>query len=285
MRIPGWLRPFTDFLKELIKEFNEDDSSLMAAAVSFYIFLSLIPLLLFAAALLSYALGSPEQAYKTVIDYLNKYSPSLAHEGSKEIKAIIEGYIHGRSFATGFGIAALLWAGSQAFINLSRVINRAWDTRPRGFFMRRIVGIALIFAVGILLLISFGITTAANAIQSYNITILGHNVSVWFGKAWTLIAFLLPLIVTIATFTLLYKVMPNIHVPIKSALAGAAVAGVLWEAAKYLFSWYVTHFSNYSAIYGSLASIVLLLLWIYYSSVVTILGAQISAIYYQRNKN
>lgn len=279
MHIRKWLQSFTLSLKELAKEFIKDDSSLMAAAVSFYVFISLIPLLLFAAAALSYTLGSQEQAYRTVNDYLQRYSPTLAQESSREIRAVIEGYIHGRGVAAGFGIAALLWAGSQVFVNLSRVVNRAWDTKPRGFLMGKIVGVGLLLAVGILLLVSFGITTAANAVQAYNIIFLGQNISAWFGQAWGLLAFLLPLIVTISTFTLLYKVMPNTYVPIDSALAGAVVAGILWEVAKFLFSWYVTHFSNFSAIYGSLAGIVLLLLWIYYSSIVIILGAQISAIH------
>jgi membrane protein len=282
--VPRQLQPAISFFKELWQEFIKDNSSLMAAAVSFYIFLSLAPLLLLAAAALSYALGSEEQAYTTVIDYLHGYSPQLARQTADTIREVLTGFIEGRGAATGFGVVALVWSGSQAFVILSKVMNIAWGSQPRSFIWARVLAIGLMFAVGILLLISFGISTAANAVLTYDITLFGHDITALFGQAWRVAAYLLPLIVTIATFTLLYKVMPTAKVPLSSALTAAIVAGLLWESAKQLFSWYVANIVNFNAVYGPLAGIVLLLVWIYYSAVVIILGAQISAIHYSRFK-
>lgn len=281
MKIPKWLQPSVDFMKELAKEFSEDNSALMAAAVSFYVFLSLTPLLLLAAAAFGFILGSDQRAYQTVADFLTKYLPQ---QGAGSIQPILQEVVEGSSAATGFGIVTLLSAGTQAFANLEKTMNIAWDSNPRGFLTGRLIAVVLVIAVGVLLLISFGITTAASAIQTYRITLFGQNLTEWFGFAWGFLAYLLPLVVSIMTFTLIYKILPNTEVPWVSALVGGIVAGTLWEGAKYGFSWYVTNIANYSAVYGPLSSIIVLLFWIYYSSILAILGAQISSIYYCRRQ-
>ncbi|HOM72248.1 MAG TPA: YihY/virulence factor BrkB family protein [Armatimonadota bacterium] len=282
MRIPRWLKPAADFTKQLSNEFSTDNSSLVAAAISYYVFLSMIPILLLAIAVFGFVLGSEQAAIDRLIRYLSQNMPVLADGGAGSVEPLVRDIVEGSSAAAGFGIIALLWAGSQAFVNLEKAVNIAWDSQPRGFFKQRLIAIGLLIAVGLLLLISFGITTAANAIQSYEIILVGQNLSKAFGTVWRFISILLPLIVNIATFTLIYKLLPNTRVPLLAAAVGGLVAGLLWELAKQGFSWYITNFANYSAVYGSLATIILLLLWIYYTAIVLILCAQISAIYYRR---
>jgi len=282
MRIPRWLKPAADFTKQLSNEFSTDNSSLVAAAISYYVFLSMIPILLLAIAVFGFVLGSEQAAIDRLIRYLSQNMPVLADGGAGSVEPLVRDIVEGSSAAAGFGIIALLWAGSQAFVNLEKAVHIAWDSQPRGFFKQRLIAIGLLIAVGLLLLISFGITTAANAIQSYEIILVGQNLSKAFGTVWRFISILLPLIVNIATFTLIYKLLPNTRVPLLAAAVGGLVAGLLWELAKQGFSWYITNFANYSAVYGSLATIILLLLWIYYTAIVLILCAQISAIYYRR---
>lgn len=282
MCIPRWLKPAADFTKQLSNEFSTDNSSLVAAAISYYVFLSMIPILLLAIAVFGFVLGSEQAAIDRLIRYLSQNMPVLADGGAGSVEPLVRDIVEGSSAAAGFGIIALLWAGSQAFVNLEKAVNIAWDSQPRGFFKQRLIAIGLLIAVGLLLLISFGITTAANAIQSYEIILVGQNLSKAFGTVWRFISILLPLIVNIATFTLIYKLLPNTRVPLLAAAVGGLVAGLLWELAKQGFSWYITNFANYSAVYGSLATIILLLLWIYYTAIVLILCAQISAIYYRR---
>jgi membrane protein len=276
IQISARLRAAADFARELAEKFTEHNSALMAAAVSFYVFLSLVPLLLLALAALGAVLQSKEYAYQTVVRFLHTYSPT--------IRPHLEEVIRGSNVAAGLGIIALLWAGSQAFVTLETVVNTAWGCRPRGFLKGRLVAIGLLLAVGVLLLVSFGITTAANAVQGCNVSVFGRSLSDLCGWGRGVLAWALPLAVTIATFTLIYRLLPNTHVPMTCALLGGVVAGILWEIAKDAFSFYATAFANYSAVYGSLAGIILLLVWIYYSSVVTILGAQISAVYQARHR-
>lgn len=281
MRIPEWLKPAADFGKRLIREFNEDSSPLVAAAVSFFVFLSLVPLLLLAVASLGFFFRSEQHAYEFITNMVRSYSPALADESGPGIRFILEDIIKGSGAATGIGAIFLLWSGSQAFVNLEKVINIPWNTTPRGFLKSRLIAILLLIAVGAFLLLSFLITTTANALMTYDITIFGQNLSEAFGIAWRFLSLLLPLVMSIGTFTMIYKIMPNTRVPIRTAFVGGLVAGLLWEAAKQAFSWYVTNFANFSAVYGPLTSLILLLLWIYYSSIITLLGAQLSSLYHR----
>ncbi len=282
MKIPKWLEPSADFTKELFREFAEDNSGMMAAAVSFYVFLSLAPLLLLAMAAFGYILQSQDQAYQAVLSFVHNYSPALA-EGANGTVPLLQEIIKGSGAATGIGLVALFWAGSQAFVNLEMAINTAWDAPMRGFVKSRLIAIIMLLIVGLLLVASFGITAAASAVRSQDYVVFGRSVSDAFGLVWNILLYVLPIGFSILTFTLIYKVLPNVHVHRGAAFAGGTVAGLLWEIAKYGFSWYVNNIANYSAVYGSLAGIILLLVWINYSSLVTILGAQIGAIYYKRN--
>ncbi|HOK54821.1 MAG TPA: YihY/virulence factor BrkB family protein, partial [Armatimonadota bacterium] len=197
MRIPRWLKPAADFTKQLSNEFSTDNSSLVAAAISYYVFLSMIPILLLAIAVFGFVLGSEQAAIDRLIRYLSQNMPVLADGGAGSVEPLVRDIVEGSSAAAGFGIIALLWAGSQAFVNLEKAVNIAWDSQPRGFFKQRLIAIGLLIAVGLLLLISFGITTAANAIQSYEIILVGQNLSKAFGTVWRFISILLPLIVNI----------------------------------------------------------------------------------------
>jgi membrane protein len=283
LHMPHRLESAADFLKQLAREYSADNSSLMAAAVSYYAFVSLIPLLLAAAIAISYALGSPQQAFDTVMDWLSKAGPAIADEIGPVIQPVVYGFVEQRGIGILIASVTLLWSGSSLFVNLGTVMNIAWDTKPRGFLMNYLVAFAMLFGVGALLLMSFAITTLASALASHQIIIAGVDLSRLFRSGWQALGFLLPVIITISAFTLMYKVMPNTKVRFKSALFGGLAAGLLWEFAKICFSYYVTNIAKPSVIYGSLGGLILFLIWIYYSSTVVIISAQIAAIDQRRH--
>lgn len=283
LRLPRPIQFVLDYLRELAREYSADNSSLMAAAVSYYAFVSTIPLLLAAAIAMSCVLGSPEQAYNTVMDWLSKAAPQSADKIGPAIQPVVYGFIKQRGIGIAIAVVTLLWSGSQLFVNLGTVMNIAWDSRPRGFIMNRVIALLMLIGVGVLLLISFLITTVSAAISREHIVFLGLNVSSIYRSGWQTLGFLLPVIITITAFTLMYKIMPNTKVRLASALKGAVIAGLLWELAKIAFSYYVTNIAKPNAIYGSLGGLILFLVWIYYSSTVMIVGAQIAAIDQRRH--
>ncbi|MCL5103917.1 MAG: YihY/virulence factor BrkB family protein [Armatimonadetes bacterium] len=264
-----------DFVREVVHDYSKDNGSLVAAAVSFYVFLSLIPLILLAVAIGSYLLGSPKHAEDLMLSVVRKNAPSFTGQGGFDIRRVVEQVVRGRGAATGLGLLTLLWTGTSVIANFENAINLAWNVeRKRGFVKQRLLAFFVLLMMGVLLGVSFGITAAVNAIKGLHLPILEQTPR-W---AWALVGYAIPISLTIVTFTFFYKVVPFTTVRWKEALMGGIVAGVLWELAKYGFSYYAIHFAHYSAIYGSLAGVILLLVWIYYSAIVTIMGAEVASV-------
>ena len=85
-----------------------------------------------------------------------------------------------------------------------------------------------------------------------------------------------PFSLTYCMFFVIYKIIPNKEVHFRSALQAALFTGLLWELAKHLFTWYVVHLAEYSIFYGSLSTLVIFILWVYYSSMILVLGAELA---------
>lgn len=241
----------------------------MAAAVSFFAFLSLIPLALLAIAVFGFVLGSTDQAQQMIVGVLG------ANSVGPGVDNIVKQVIQDRGAATGFGILVFLWSGSTMIVTLEMAMNHIWNVEERrSYVTKRLISFAVLVILVVLLGLSFAMTAAITAIRS-------HNLIPWvldMGWFWDLLTYLVPLAITIVTFTLFYEILPNTKVPRASAFAGGLLAGLLWEAAKYAFSYYVANVANYNQIYGSLGGIILLLLWIYYSSIIVIYGAELASI-------
>jgi membrane protein len=242
---------------------------MVAAAMSFYALFSTVPLLIIAVATAGYVLKSTEQAYNKVFAYVDQALPSLAAE-------LLESVVRGHKAAGGLGMLALLWFGSQFFVALEQAVNIAWNIeKRRNILVQRVIAVAIVPMAGVLLLANLGATALAGMVRSSNV--IGErigNVS-WL---WLALGSVFTLVIIIVMFTLIYKILPNRRVKWHHALVGGAVAGVLWEISKQLFGWYLPRFANYSALYGSLGTVVIMMVWIYYSSIVTVIGAEVAAI-------
>lgn len=135
------------------------------------------------------------------------------------------------------------------------------------------IGVDLLMSllVGIFLLVSMVLSSAVTFLHSYQgpIRAISGPIIQWAIK------FLIPLFFSYCMFFLIYKVIPNRKIHLKSAFQAALLAGLLWELAKHLFSWYVVHVANYSVLYGSLSTLVIFVLWVHYSSTILIVGGEL----------
>jgi membrane protein len=268
----GFAQTGIQFVRRVLAKYGADKGGIIAAAVSFYVFLSFIPLLLIAVAALGTVFGSSHRAQVIVFDYLK--SMGFIVPGAIDVREIVT-QIAGSSTTVGVvGFAGLLWTGSQAISNLESGLNTVLGIRrSRGFLVSRLVAVVFLLAIGILMTISFGGTALANAVKQWDVTIFGTKPANW-PWIWGIISYLIPLVSTMLTFVLIYALLPAKKVGVKAALVGGLTAGILWEIAKQAFSWYLLRFAHYSAVYGSLAGVMLIPIWIHYSSTVTILGAE-----------
>ena len=169
------------------------------------------------------------------------------------------------------GLVGLLWISTQIFSSLRIALNIVFRAQKRRGMLRGIVvDLLMIVLVGTLLFVSMILSPVVVFLQSYQ-----GRIPVAIGPTiqWTL-KYLLPFFLTCCMFFLIYKIIPNKRVLFTSAFQAALFSGLLWELAKHLFAWYVLHLARYSLYYGSLSTLAIFVLWVYYSSTILVVGGE-----------
>lgn len=249
-------------LKETLVAFGEDECSLRAAALAYHSLLSLFPLLLVLVFLGGMVL-SGGNTLQTVQDYVARISPQLG----QTVNPVIAQTVRARGSIGLIGAIGLLWSASAIFTVLSSTFNIIWDARPRPLIYRRLVG--LIAVVLTVLLFVFSLLTR---------TLAAFALPAQGALTKNLLNAGLDFSATVLICWLLYTLLPNGRVHIPSSLSGALLAAVLWQGAKTGFSIYLTSgLTRLDLVYGSLASVVVLVLWVYFSSLILFLGAEFAA--------
>ncbi len=255
--------PAVQLVSRTAEELGNIDGAHKAAGVAYYAILSIFPLLLGLIALFGFILPSVN-----IQDELLKFAGKNFPGATDIMRQNITSIIKLRSILGVLSIVVLFWNGSTMFSAISLAINRAWDIRrDRPFFIRKARELGMALSVGILFLLSL----IAGAIISILRGVLGLPAAelMIVDVGSRLVAFLLIL----AVFLLLYKLIPNTRTYWRYVWPGAILAAVLFEIARTSFVFYLENFANYQLIYGSITSIIVLLVWIYYSAFIMILGA------------
>jgi membrane protein len=176
------------------------------------------------------------------------------------------------------GLISLFWSASGMFSSLIYNVNRAWpDTRIRNFLRKRLAGLAIAVGLGAIVIVSVFATTTFSVLANVDLGALGGKlIDVLPLKA--VFTRLLSLAVKVLAFLALYLWAPNRKVNLRYALLGALIAGIGWEFATAGFTWYLTSgIVRYDLVYGSLGAIVVLMFWVYISSLIILYGAHLTA--------
>ena len=259
-RIPAFL-----LIKHTFLEFSDDEAMDRAGAVAYYAILSIFPLLLGVISLLGFILPS-ENVYQRVSETMRQILPSSVDLVEQNINNIIRF----RGLSGTISLIALLWSGSSLFSAIGHAINRAWGIKQeRKFYIRKLREIGMVLVAGILFLVSMFASIIVNFVGELNSTAIYWITSI----GSRVIAFFFALLV----FLLVYKYMPNTRTTWRSTWPGALLAASLFEIGRFLFIIYLTRYANYELIYGSLASVIILLFWIYISAAIMILGIEFNS--------
>ena len=251
----------------VFKELGDDDATHLSAGGAYYSVFSVFPLLLGLLAI-SGTVFTSITLQEQFLDYVTESMP-----GSKEfVTTNIEELVRFRG-ALGIGaILGLLWSGSSAFGAMSRAINRAWDVeKDRPFYVAKTLHIIIALGVGILFLLSSFASVAIELLSNYSrdLGLPGHEFFLDFGLG-NLMLKAVPWAITLAVFLLLYRFVPNCKTYWRYVWTGAVVATILFEASKGIFMWYLVNVANYELIYGSVASMMVLMSWAYVSAFILI---------------
>ena len=262
------------------KELSEDDVSHMAAGVAYYALFSIFPLLLGLIAVMGFFL-EPDQVEARVQDMTSGFLPGSEQLVADNISAVI-----GFRGALGvFSLLGLLWSGSAMFGALNRAINRAWDIHTdRPIYINKPRQLLMAMSVGALFTIS--LSSAAVVRTSEDLERLDIPVLSLFAHTAGQIALqVISLSLMIVIFLMIYKFMPNTKTYWKYVWPGAITGALLFELAKNLFIVYLGRWASYQNVYGSIAPVIVLLLWAYVSSLILLFGAEISSEYERLKHN
>ncbi|MCL6473270.1 MAG: YihY/virulence factor BrkB family protein [Firmicutes bacterium] len=272
------LRRMAKFLVEVYNKFNEHNGFLLAAGIAFFTFFSIFPLLLFTGIALGYVLEGAGTLEK-VLDYVFQNLPTFADF----VRVNIEALIKARSSAGIIALIALLWSGTNIFGSLALGLNAVYEVKEtRSFAVQKLIAVGVFVLILVLLFVSFGTTTIASVFRDEFLSLLFPQRVVTV--AWTIITAILSLISTFLLFLVVYWLVPNVRLTLGHIWPGTLTAGVAWEAGKYVFAVYLDLFARrgYGLVYGSLATVILLMFWLYISAVLLLIGAEINVAYRRR---
>ena len=247
------------------------DTTLMAAGVSFYALFSLFPLLLGSLAIVGLLLNSEEMQQR----FIGFVTDNLPGSGDF-VRSNLDQILRFRTVLGLGGVLGLFWLGTAVFAAISRAVNRAFgiqDYRPFYIALPRRVVMAII--TGSMFLAS---TVVSTAIQLFSDRELGLPWLTLFLEPNLVerTLYSLPWLITLMMFLMIYRFEPLRKTYWQYVWPGAVVAALLFEASKFLFVWYLENWAVYDQVHADLASVIILLTWIYLSALILTLGAHIS---------
>jgi membrane protein len=239
----------------------------MAAAVAFYGLLSFVPLVLVAVWALATWQGDSALAQDRVFSFLDRMLPVER----ETLRDLVRNLLEQRGAIGLTGLAGLLLTSIGGFSTLESAINVIWSTPRRNVLMNKVFALAMLLVLGVLMLASILLTAAVQWAGA--LPFLG-----WLNRP-EIVALLGPTVsiaLSSTVFVLVYKWFPNRPIRWRPAVISGVIVAVLWEATKTIYAYYTAQFANFGAAYGAMGGFVGLILWIYYSSMLLLLGAEFS---------
>ena len=258
----------------------DDDALRLGASLAYYTLFAIAPVLLVATAIAGMVFG-PEAVRGEIVGQLDEL---VGREGARAVQSLLEGASQRQSgiVATVVGSIAFVIAATGAFLELQAALNTIWRVKPsagvniKAFLFDRLRSFGLVVAIGFLLMVSLAVTAALAALSGWlaerspSMPLVGSGVTV-----------VVSLTVTTALFALLYRVLPDVRLRWRDVTTGAFVTAVLFTIGQQLIGLYLGQ-SSVASSYGAAGSVMILLLWVYYSCQILLLGAEFTRAYARR---
>ncbi len=269
-----------EVLKQTSSEWLDDHAARLGAALAFYSVLSLAPLLVIVLAIAALVFG--EEAARGQL--VAQIEDMVGTEGARAIQEIIA---HAQKpeagiLATVLGVVTLLFGAAGVFGQLQDALNTIWEIQSKpgrgiwGFLKARFFSFAMVLGTGFLLLVSLVLSAALAALGKYMTDALPG-----LGPVWQVVNFGVSFGVITLLFALIFKVVPDVIIAWKDVWVGAALTALLFTLGKFLLGLYLGRSSVGSA-YGAAGSLVVLVVWIYYSAQILFFGAEFTQVYAKR---
>lgn len=264
-------------LKETYQEWSHDKASRLAASLAYYTATTLGPLLIGTLAIVGF-FASREDAQAQLVAQVRTY---VGAQGAEVVETIVNNADQ-PDLARIAGIASLvmlLWSASNIFAQLQDSLDTIWGVKLRSDLplmrkvQHRLLPIVTVLGIGILLLVALAASTALSAAGNLVTGLLPGGALIW-----QIVNFFISLAIITALFAVVFKVLPDVDIAWQDVWPGAALTAILFVVGQYALSWYLGSQSG-SSVYGAAGSLIVLLLWLYYSSQIFLFGAEYTQVY------
>jgi membrane protein len=267
-------------LEETVLSFIEDEALSRGAAIAFYTVTSIAPVLLIVIAIAGLVFGEDAAENAIVMQLSDLMGPQTA----KVLQSAVASAASKSSgtIATIIGVITLMATASGVFGEMQSTLNAIWKAEPKGMTVSHLIraraaSLGLVAALGLLLIVSLAVSAALTAFGNYLDSILP------FGQLlFPAMNFLISLLPISVLFAVIYKVLPDRHIEWPDVVVGGVVTAVLFDIGKSLIGWYIGS-SAVASSYGAAGALIVLLLWVYYSIQLFLLGAEFTKIYANRH--
>ena len=259
----------------------DDDALRLGASLAYYTLFAIAPVLLVATAIAGMVFGA-EAVRGEIVGQLDDV---FGREGGLAVQSLLEGASQRRAgiVATVIGSIAFMIAATSAFLELQVALNTIWRVKPkpgvhfRAFLIDRLRSFGLVVAIGFLLLVSLAVTAALAALNAWL-----ARLAPGFPAAWSAVSMLVSLLVTSGLFALLFRFLPDVRLRWKDVTTGAVVTAVLFTIGQQVIGLYLGQ-SGIASTYGAAGSMMILLLWVYYSCQILLYGAEFTRVWAARH--
>ncbi len=259
----------------------DDDCTRLGASLAYFTLFAIAPILLVATSIAGMVFG-PAAVRGEIVGQLDHL---VGREGALAVQGLLEAAARRPSgfMATVVGSVTFLIASTGAFLELQVAFNTIWRVKPRpsghlyAFVMDRVRSFGLVVAIGFLLLVSLSASAALAALNAWL-----FNVSPADAYLWNVVNTLVSIIVTTGLFALLFRFLPDVRLRWRDVSTGAVVTAVLFTVGQQVIGLYLGR-SSIAASYGAAGSMMVLLLWVYYSCQILLLGAEFTRVWAVRH--
>jgi membrane protein len=253
-----------------------DQLFFLSSGITFNVLVTIVPLLLITISVLGMLVESSTSAREQILTFIQRIMP-LA---SAQAESLLFGLVEDSGWFGVLGLVGLVWASTRLFGSLRTVLEIIFEIPPEerlGIVEGKIHDIRMVVVVGSLFLLTISLTTALRWLKNYGVGFLGldaYNIS-WF---WSLTSLIVAYLITYMMFFFVYRYVPDRWIPRQDAAVAAFFSSVLFELAKQAFVAYLAEFGRFLELYGSFTNLVVIAFWVYYSSIVFILGGELGRI-------
>ena len=267
-----------ELVKQTFAGFSEDKIMKKSAALAYYTIFSLAPLILIIMWTVSFFFGQ-DASEGRIFDELNEL---VGAKAANQIQSVIHqlSLSEKSGFAIIVGVVTLIIGSTTVFIEIQDSINAIWGVKAKPekgwkkMIVDRVLSFSIVIGLGFLLIVSLMVSTLVDILSGYLMQIFPDSMAILFG----LINFGITFIIIAILFGIIFKFLPDAEIQWKHVRSGAIFTAVLFILGKYLISLYMQYMAPESA-YGAAGSIIIILLWVYYTAAILYFGAEFTKVY------